>query len=418
MHLVIFESASWINFAPISLTRPICAIASGTATLLDRQLRMLRPRKMTLWVRPAMEAFCRDRIVPNLPVPAEVNTPLPDAPVVLLNAAAMRPRLPAPLTGQLLQRASHGEVSFTFLTSEGLSPRDVLENTDRWQELTAFTTHECQQAVAGQLADVIHENHALLAEDFAQTQERYGVLTQGPFQALAWESIRVGAGAKIAPGVVLDASHGPIILDAGASVGANSVIEGPCYIGTNSTVRPISLVRQGMTIGAGCKVGGEVAESIMQANSNKGHDGFLGHSFLGEWVNLGAMTTTSNLKNTYGPITLKVGSREVQTGRMFLGALVGDYTKTAIGTRLMSGSYVGVSSMIATSSHAPRFVGSFQFITDNKAEHYQFRKAVEVASRVFARRQRPWTGLDETMLLYAQEHCGQCEFAESAGAVP
>jgi hypothetical protein len=168
-------------------------------------------------------------------------------------------------------------------------------------------------------------------------------------------------------------------------------------------------------VGAGCKVGGEVAETIIQGNSNKSHDGFLGHSFLGEWVNLGALTTTSNLKNTYGPISLKVGSREVQTGRMFLGSLIGDYTKTAIGTRLMSGSYVGVSSMIAVSNHAPRFVGSFQFLTDAKAEQYQFRKAVEVASRVFARRQRPWTGLDETMLLYAQEHCGQCECAEAQG---
>src|SRR4029079_16305029 len=113
------------------------------------------------------------------------------------------------------------------------------------------------------------------------------------------------------PGCVLDASKGPILVGAGATLGANCVIQGPCAIGAHSSVMPVALIRPGTTIGPGCKVGGEVSNTILQANSNKSHEGFLGDSYLGEWVNLGAGTTTSNLKNTYGEVSMKIGSREI-----------------------------------------------------------------------------------------------------------
>ncbi len=239
-----------------------------------------------------------------------------------------------------------------------------------------------------------------------------GVLSAGPFHAVGWEHIRVGPDVKIAPGVVLDASGGPIMIGASATIGANSVIEGPCYIGPQTSIRPLTLIRSGCSFGPNCRLGGEIGDSIIQGHSNKVHDGYLGHSFIGEWVNLGAGTTTSNLKNTYGEISLKIGEREHQTGKIFLGSVIGDFTKAAIGTRFMSGTYVGVSSMIACSRHCPRFVGSFQFITDSKHEPYQFHKAVEVAARVYARRKRSWTGLDESLLLWAAETATTAEFRE------
>lgn len=404
MHLVIYESALWSNLAPLVYTRPVFSLLSGTGPLLERQIRRLKPGRLSLWVRPAMAEFCRQQIVPRLNVPTRVNEPLEEDAAIFLDGSAMAPTLPQEqLGGAYVERSPHGHVGLTVLSSQGLSFSDVLENSPRWQELTAVGTHECRQHCASQLADLVHENEALLAGDFAEVENQMGTVPAGSYHCVNWERIRSGAGVKIAPGAVLDASNGPIVLAAGASIGANCVIEGPCYVGEESYIRPLSMIRGGVSLGRSCKFGGEVAESIVQGNSNKVHDGYLGHSYLGEWVNLGAMTTTSNLKNTYGPVSVKFGDREISTGRIFMGAVVGDYTKMAIGTRLMSGSYVGVSSMIATSRHAPRYVPSFRFLTDEKEEGYEFHKAVEVAGRVFARRKRQWSNADESLLLYARE---------------
>ena len=403
MHLVIFETGFWIDFAPLTLTRPVCSLASGTGTILQRQLRQFKPDRLSLWVRPELAEFCRQRIIPQLPIPASVNEPLDDQPAILLNAAVMRPSsLPPDQFQPCRQFATNGQLTFAVVQDSGLSPADPLENTLRWQSLAQLPPGNTQQQLASQIADLIHENDKLIGEDFAAIADSMAILPAGPFHVAGYQNVRVGKDVKIAVGSALDATAGPIILDTGVSIGANCVIEGPCYIGPGTYVRPISLVRGGMSIGPSCKVGGELAESIIQGNTNKVHDGYLGHSFLGEWVNLGAGTTTSNLKNTYGEITLKIGSREVLTGKMFLGSLIGDFTKAAIGSRFMSGTYIGVNSMIASSSHAPRFVPSFCFLTDTRQEAFALSKAIEVATRVFSRRNRPFTGLDTQIMDYAR----------------
>ena len=199
------------------------------------------------------------------------------------------------------------------------------------------------------------------------------------------------------------------IIEEGVALGANAVIIGPCYIGPRTQVTPLSLIRAGTTIGSDCKVGGEIANSILMGCTNKAHDGYLGDSFLGEWVNFGAGTTTSNLKNTYGDIQVQVGSRSMPTGRQFLGSLVGDHTKTAIGTRLLTGTYVGYCCSLANSGFAPRFVPSFTFLTDKGPERYDMGKATDVMQAVFARRKRPWTTEDGVMLRYAAETAAAVE---------
>jgi hypothetical protein len=149
-----------------------------------------------------------------------------------------------------------------------------------------------------------------------------------------------------------------------------------------------------------CRVGGEISQSILFGYSNKAHDGYLGDSYVGKWANLGAGTSVSNLKNTYGEISMTVGQHEQPTGRRKLGALIGDHAKTAIGTRLMAGTYVGFCCQLGGSAIAPHFTPSFSFWTDRGSEPYRLDKAIEVTSRVFAQRDRPWTPLDEQLLRY------------------
>jgi hypothetical protein len=134
--------------------------------------------------------------------------------------------------------------------------------------------------------------------------------------------------------------------------------------------------------------------------SNKAHDGYLGDSYVGKWVNLGAGTTTSNLKNTYGEVDMLIAGQTIPTGRRMLGSIIGDHTKTAIGTRLTTGSYVGYNCMLARAGLTPKNVPSFTFLTDKGAEKFDLDKAMEVASRMLARRNRQWTELEANVMRY------------------
>ena len=141
--------------------------------------------------------------------------------------------------------------------------------------------------------------------------------------------------------VVIDAEHGPVYIDEGAEIHPFTRIEGPCYVGKKSILLGAKC-REGNSIGPMCRVGGEVEESIIHGYSNKYHDGFLGHAYVGEWVNLGALTTNSDLKNDYSSVSVMLdGHTPIDTGSTKVGSLIGDHTKTSIGTLLNTGAYVG-----------------------------------------------------------------------------
>ena len=170
----------------------------------------------------------------------------------------------------------------------------------------------------------------------------------------------VGRGAKIHPMVVLDAEHGPIFIDVGAEIHPFSRIEGPCFIGRNTIVLGAKC-REGNSIGPMCRIGGEVEESIIQGYTNKYHDGFLGHAYVGQWVNLGALTTNSDLKNDYSEVKVTLDGRtQISTGSNKFGALIGDHAKTSIGVMLNTGTYVGAMTLLVASGKLlPKFIPSF-----------------------------------------------------------
>lgn len=411
MHVVIFEGSRWPTFAPLSLSRPVFSLATGMTTLLQKQLRHLRPERLTLWVRPELEAFVRERIVPRTGTPTAVNVPLDDEPALLISGRTVYfGKFEYPPHEAVMTEEGDDIVRAAQTTDPGLSPADVWARSDRWRNLLKLPQMPPQGRMADSLADLIHWNDESLMEDFAELHEQPGApKAAGPYHLVREADVWLGEGVSLGAGCVLDASKGPVVIGDGASIGHNAVVQGPCYVGAHANITPLAMIRPGTSIGPMSKVGGEVSASIVLGHSNKAHEGFLGHSYVGKWVNLGAGTTTSNLKNTYGEITLKRGSKETPTGRRFLGSLIGDHAKTGIQTRLMTGTYVGFSSMLAGSGSAPRFVPSYTFWTDKGTEPYRRDKATEVAKRVFARRDRPWTAIDEQLMNYAGEAAQRVE---------
>tara|TARA_B100000029_G_scaffold302227_1_gene295104 strand:+ start:1079 stop:2263 length:1185 start_codon:yes stop_codon:yes gene_type:complete len=210
------------------------------------------------------------------------------------------------------------------------------------------------------------------------------------------DNIFIADNAEVCAGCVLDATEGPIIVDEGAIISIGSMIEGPVYIGKNSKINSGSKIKEGTSIGPVCKIGGEVENSIFQGYSNKQHDGFVGHSYIGEWVNLGANTNTSDLKNNYNNIRVEIGNAEiVETENNLLGSIVGDYVKTGISTMLNTGTYVGIGSVIFGSGFQKKRIEPFSWGDSDKID---FNKFIDTTIKVKERRNLLVSDLEKKFL--------------------
>jgi len=219
----------------------------------------------------------------------------------------------------------------------------------------------------------------------------------GPAAALS-----VVKGARVWPGAVISTETGPVMIERGAEVRPGSFIEGPCWVGPG-TVIDGAKVRPGCSFGPFCRIGGEVEQSVFQGFSNKHHDGFIGHSFVGEWANLGALTTNSDLKNGYYPVKVTIRGKRVNTGLLKVGCFIGDHAKTAIGTLLNTGAVVGASANWFESGLSPKEIPAFAW---GEKARWPVEDAVECARKVMARRGVEMSGEYERRLrtLYAVRH--------------
>jgi UDP-N-acetylglucosamine diphosphorylase/glucosamine-1-phosphate N-acetyltransferase len=198
---------------------------------------------------------------------------------------------------------------------------------------------------------------------------------------------RIAAEATVGRGVVVDTSLGAVVVEAGAHLGHGAILQGPLWIGPGTRVTERAHLKPHTSLGPACKVGGEVGGTIFQGCSNKSHEGHLGDSWVGEWVNFGAGTSNSNLLNTYGEVTLRLAPQSPieRSGRRYLGAFVGDHVKLPILSRIMTGSSFGCGSMIGVAD-PPRTVGRFRWLSDRGELAYRFDKFMETAETVCSRR--------------------------------
>ena len=209
-------------------------------------------------------------------------------------------------------------------------------------------------------------------------------------QSFGTHPILIDPTATIGPLCVFDASKGAIVIAKGATVRPLSVVVGPCVIGEGTIVSERALIKAATAIGPHCRVGGEIGGTIFQGYSNKSHDGHLGDSFVGEWVNVGAGSDNSNMLNTYGEVIVRLEADGglLRTGRQFWGSVIGDHVKLAIGTRLMTGTTIGTGAMIACSKPPATLVPRFAWLTDAADGPKAFRidKFLETARAMMSRR--------------------------------
>lgn len=236
------------------------------------------------------------------------------------------------------------------------------------------------------IGENITQDLALLAGHYAQ---RRGLSVEGDET-----NLYVHETAVISPYAVIDTTTGPVVVDSGAKIAAFSLVKGPAYVGKYTQLDQCRFSNS--IAGENCRLGGEIADSIIGNFSNKHHDGFLGHSLVGDWVNLGALTTTSDLKNNYGEVRLHFAGERYPTGTIKFGAIVGDYAKTAIGTLLGTGTIVGVGANLFGDSH---WSGDIAPFTWGRKGSYDRALFIRDAGRMMQRRGQSVSPELEALLL-------------------
>jgi len=386
MLFCVYEDEAAAHLAPLTLTRAhfdlyigLGTVAEGLARTFGRPIDAFETRPeiapLAVLAHPGVPVNTRPERADVLAVSAACVAFSPGA-VARIEAAVQdgQPRAfvqDGTVVAAFLPGA-RADVSLTTLAAE--APHEPIEGvlcaTRLW--------HLAPQVAAFIAADVARYAPASSAED---------VQVHPSAVLVAPEQIVMGKGVRVRAGAVVSAEDGPVVLMDGADVGEHAIVRGPCVIGTGSTVKALSSV-EGTVVGPGCKVGGEVHTSLFLGRANKAHAGFLGHSVIGQWCNLGASTDTSNLRNDYGLVTLysaATGAYEA-TGQQFLGLVFGDHSKCSIGTTFNTGTVVGVGGNLYGAGFHDRHVPSFAWGEPGAYVPYRFDKFARVAEAVLARR--------------------------------
>jgi UDP-N-acetylglucosamine diphosphorylase / glucose-1-phosphate thymidylyltransferase / UDP-N-acetylgalactosamine diphosphorylase / glucosamine-1-phosphate N-acetyltransferase / galactosamine-1-phosphate N-acetyltransferase len=215
------------------------------------------------------------------------------------------------------------------------------------------------------------------------------------------KEIYIGKNCKISPFVHIDASNGPVYIGSGVEIKSHVLIEGPVFIDNKTKIFP-GYIRKNTTVSENCRIGGEIEGSIILSNTNKYHAGFLGHSYVGEWVNLGALTSTSDLKNNYKEIYLDLGrGRKVNTENIFLGSIIGDHSKFGIGSMLNTGTIIGTGvNLVSANYKSSKYIGSFSWIIDSLKTLYLIDEFIETVRVVKQRRGEILSKEEEEIIRY------------------
>ncbi|HXW37155.1 MAG TPA: putative sugar nucleotidyl transferase [Nitrososphaerales archaeon] len=389
MTVVVFEDDGWGRLSPLTLVRHTSLLVWGTKTILDALRSSLPKEDFLLWGREEMQSVSKEKTKLDYNSPCRGET-------LFVNARVK----PDAVLRQLLSRKdrfvvrSKGSVVAARTSADGLAPGVLSAST--WRKAKSGRGLEGQ---SGQLFEgyweIVETNGLGIAEQaggVAATRPQGGFASKGP-----QGNIRISGSAEVEEHTFLDARLGPIVLDEGASVESFSRLSGPCYVGRDARVRS-ALVRSGTSIFDSCRVGGEVENSILMQFSNKAHGGFVGDSIVGEWVNLGAGSNFSNLKNTYGSVRVTEGKDRVETNQVKLGPVIGDLAKVSIGSLVYAGRCIGVGSHV--SGLVKEDVPSFTFSdgSDSRGVELRLESVLETQRRMMERRGKSLGKAEEALI--------------------
>ncbi len=386
MHLCHFEDRSVAELEPLALTRPVFDLLCGLLSLADKQAGHFQASARAAVVRPHLAETTR-RNTPGLAVNdlADLGSGL----VTVVNGRWLPPAgvaadLSGPCVGLVGDEPAWAVVDAASFIAR--TPDAVEEQMEQWK-----ATLPCREAggrLFGRLWEIVAHNADQIIADAEALNPKSGGATPAVLPAIIGprKRLHVHRSARIDPFVAADLSGGPVMIGPDAVVTAFTRLEGPCAIGPRSHVHGAK-IRAGTTIGPDCRIGGEVEASIVQGRSNKVHDGFLGHAYLGEWVNLGAGTHNSDLRNDYGEASVFVNGRLVRTGQAKVGCFLGDHTKTAIGVLLNTGTSAGPFCNLLPGGLLPRRLPSFVRCGDGRISgNDDLESLLTTAAKVMARR--------------------------------
>jgi len=386
--IVLFEDQFLADMNPICLTRPAFAVTCACATLWE----VVRGCSAeTAWVvRDYLKKVTARRFGALQPPRGRLERP-----TLFLNASI----LPDVRYRERITRLAAEAAPFVATANRRVSAALVPSGAAVPEPFTAETVtpwlleQKLPLADDGLFATVDHQ-----FEVIKHLEELFPANLEARIRAGRFREVRSGVfaaeGVRVADSAVFHPEGGPIVLDREVVVGDFGLFDGPVYVGPRSRLIERASLKEFVCIGEVCKIGGEIEKSIIDDYTNKQHHGFLGHSWVGSWVNLGAGTSNSDLKNTYGEVRLELpGRREpwqpaqsVETGMQFMGCVIGDYAKSAINTSIFTGKLVGVASMLygSVGANVPSFCNyarSFGQITECPLE-----QAVLIQKRMFERR--------------------------------
>jgi UDP-N-acetylglucosamine diphosphorylase/glucosamine-1-phosphate N-acetyltransferase len=378
MKIILADFEAHLRFAPLSLTRPIGDIRVGLFTNLERWSILLPDDHIGFqsqsYLRDEFEELNDGKIVNACIIPNEDFV----ASIVYLedNCRLM-------LGNNTMAISGTGK---NIINYKGETP--ILIN-HRWELLSVN-------------AAAISNDIDLIKESIAYQKIPKDVIVIGPKDLIYLEE------GAILSSCTLNTNEGPIYISKGAEVMEGALIRGPFALCENAVVKMGAKIYGASTIGPFCKVGGELSNVIFQSYSNKGHDGFLGNSYIGEWCNLGADTNVSNLKNNYDSVSSYCYEKkeEVNTGLQFLGLFMGDHSKTGINSMFNTGAVVGVSCNLYGAGFFPKHTLSFSWGEPNALEPFRIEKSLEYANKMMERRSEKLSAEEENILVHLKDVYG------------
>lgn len=378
MNYILFDGPVRNQLLPFTFTRPVADIRVGILTIREKWEKYLGYTTTTLTEEYLMDKFPMVEMEEN----------------VMINASF----LPNDILSEMVSALEANQAIFCGEDVIAFYTKDTQEEVD-------FDTYEIIEYTESCLRienpwDIFAKNDAAIREDFELlTEGRTSQPIPASVNTIAPENIFIEEGAKL-EFVTLNASTGPIYIGKNSEIMEASVIRGPFALCEEAQVKLATKVYGATTVGPHSRIGGEVNNSVLFGYSNKGHDGFLGNSVLGEWCNLGADTNNSNLKNNYEEVKLWNYEKEgfVKTGLQFCGLMMGDHSKSGINTMFNTGTVVGVSANIFGSGFPRNFVPSFSWGGASGFTTYITKKAFETAKIVMSRRHVEFTEQDAAIM--------------------